>query len=125
MPPSRSRRATGPGACSGTPLIRARLPGKVLLPIQGRPVLQYVLERVERCEGLDDVVVATSADASDDPIAPHVREPLHRPDDPGAVLDALEADASIPETDREAARQELVPLDLSSSVGGLPRQVVY
>ncbi len=45
-----------------------RLPGKVLRPLAGRPVLQYLLEGVGRCTGLETVAVATSSDSSDDPI---------------------------------------------------------
>jgi spore coat polysaccharide biosynthesis protein SpsF len=48
----------------------SRLPGKVLRPLAGKPLLSYVLERLERCEAVSGgVVVATSIDASDDPIA--------------------------------------------------------
>jgi spore coat polysaccharide biosynthesis protein SpsF len=46
-----------------------RLPGKVLRPLQGRPLLVRVLERLQSVEQLDEVVVATSNQASDDPIA--------------------------------------------------------
>ena len=45
-----------------------RLPGKVLANVHGRPMLQYLLERVERCRELDQIVVATSTDPSDNPI---------------------------------------------------------
>ncbi len=45
-----------------------RLPGKVLAEVHGRPMMHYLLERVERCAELDGVVVATSTDPSDDPI---------------------------------------------------------
>jgi spore coat polysaccharide biosynthesis protein SpsF len=47
----------------------SRLPGKVLLDIAGKPMLQHVLERTQRARSLDQVVVATSSDPSDDPIA--------------------------------------------------------
>lgn len=46
-----------------------RLPGKVLRSLAGKPTLQYLLERLERCEQVDRVVVATSVDPSDDPVA--------------------------------------------------------
>ena len=45
-----------------------RLPGKVLTDVHGQPLLQYLLERVQRCRELDQIVVATSTDPSDDPI---------------------------------------------------------
>jgi spore coat polysaccharide biosynthesis protein SpsF len=46
-----------------------RLPGKILLEINGKPVLQYIHERVAIVGGLDEIVVATSREASDDSIA--------------------------------------------------------
>jgi spore coat polysaccharide biosynthesis protein SpsF len=46
-----------------------RLPGKVLAPIAGRPMLGYLLDRVERCAGRPPVVVVTSRGADDDPVA--------------------------------------------------------
>jgi spore coat polysaccharide biosynthesis protein SpsF len=62
-----------------------RLPGKVLMDIAGRPALALQLERLGRTTELDEIVVATSADASDDPVAELcrrigvrvVRGPLH------------------------------------------------
>jgi len=46
-----------------------RLPGKVLADLSGAPMLQRQLERVSRAGTLDHIVVATSVDAADDPIA--------------------------------------------------------
>jgi spore coat polysaccharide biosynthesis protein SpsF len=46
-----------------------RLPGKVLLEVEGKPVLQYVLERLAHAELLATAIVATSEDAADDGIA--------------------------------------------------------
>ncbi len=46
-----------------------RLPGKVLVELSGAPMLQRQLERVQRATLLSNVVVATSTDISDDPIA--------------------------------------------------------
>lgn len=36
-----------------------RLPGKALLPICGKPIVQHVWEKVARCPGVDDLLVAT------------------------------------------------------------------
>ena len=36
-----------------------RLPGKVLKPVAGKPLLWHVLHRLTRCRTLDWVVVAT------------------------------------------------------------------
>jgi spore coat polysaccharide biosynthesis protein SpsF len=47
----------------------SRLPGKVLWPVAGRPALQYLVERLERATRPDLIVVATSVESSDDPIA--------------------------------------------------------
>lgn len=45
-----------------------RLPGKVLLPILGRPNLALMVERLRRVRSIDDVVIATTTHASCDPI---------------------------------------------------------
>jgi spore coat polysaccharide biosynthesis protein SpsF len=47
----------------------SRLPGKVLAPAAGRPLLAHMIERLERCAALDAIVVATTTNASDDPVA--------------------------------------------------------
>lgn len=46
-----------------------RLPGKVLRDLAGRPMLAQLLRRLRECRSLDEIVVATSIAASDDPIA--------------------------------------------------------
>ncbi|MSQ55898.1 MAG: hypothetical protein EXR31_11080 [Betaproteobacteria bacterium] len=46
----------------------SRLPGKVLRPLQGRPMLERQIERIRRARRLDRLVVATSHHAEDDPI---------------------------------------------------------
>ncbi|HYU31046.1 MAG TPA: 3-deoxy-manno-octulosonate cytidylyltransferase [Thermoanaerobaculia bacterium] len=56
-----------PSAGSGSGIVGAiparyastRLPGKPLLPIAGRPMIEHVYERVARARGLDRVVVLT------------------------------------------------------------------
>ena len=45
-----------------------RLPGKVLKPILGRPMLALMVERLQRVRHLDDVIIATTVDPSCDPI---------------------------------------------------------
>lgn len=51
-----------------------RFPGKVLYEVAGKPMLQYLLERLERCTSLDAIVVATSTEDSDTPIADYCGE---------------------------------------------------
>lgn len=46
-----------------------RLPGKVLEPIAGRPVLRHIVERLRAVPALEEVVVVTSELRPDDPIA--------------------------------------------------------
>lgn len=46
-----------------------RLPGKVLKPLAGAPVLNRVVERVRRIEGVEVVCVATPGGSAHDPIA--------------------------------------------------------
>ena len=46
-----------------------RLPGKVLLPLAGRPVLWHLVQRLNRARTLDTTVIATSELKQDDPIA--------------------------------------------------------
>ena len=46
-----------------------RLPGKVLLDIGGQPMLVRVVERVRRARRVDRVVVATTTEDQDDPVA--------------------------------------------------------
>ena len=45
-----------------------RLPGKVLKPVAGKPLLWHVLYRLTRCKTLDWIVVATSDNPRDDAI---------------------------------------------------------
>jgi len=46
----------------------SRLPGKVLEPVLGRPMLEMMLERVLRSREVGSTMVVTSVDPSDDPI---------------------------------------------------------
>jgi spore coat polysaccharide biosynthesis protein SpsF len=50
-----------------------RFPGKVLVPLAGRPMIDHVLERCAAAFGKDSVVLATSEDPSDDALAARVR----------------------------------------------------
>lgn len=45
-----------------------RLPGKVLKPILGKPMLEILIERIRQARRIDGVVVATTDSAADDPI---------------------------------------------------------
>jgi spore coat polysaccharide biosynthesis protein SpsF len=47
----------------------SRLPGKILADIAGQPMLTRVFTRASRAQTLDEVIFATTTDASDDPVA--------------------------------------------------------
>lgn len=50
-------------------LSSTRLPGKVLLPLGGRPVLDWVVQAATAIPGMDKVVIATSREGEDDAIS--------------------------------------------------------
>jgi spore coat polysaccharide biosynthesis protein SpsF (cytidylyltransferase family) len=47
----------------------SRFPGKMLAPLAGQPILAHVVKNAAVAVGLDRVVVLTSSDVSDDPLA--------------------------------------------------------
>jgi spore coat polysaccharide biosynthesis protein SpsF len=47
----------------------SRLPGKVMAPVLGEPMIGRQVERLRRARRIDRLVVATSTDPSDDPLA--------------------------------------------------------
>ena len=66
-----------------------RLPGKVLKEIEGKPMLGWVIERASKAKEVDQVVVATTVDASDDLIVEYCSKlniPLYR----GSVNNVLD-----------------------------------
>jgi len=46
----------------------SRLPGKVLRNVLGKSLLEYQIERLRCVSSVDDIVIATTVNASDDPI---------------------------------------------------------
>jgi spore coat polysaccharide biosynthesis protein SpsF len=66
----------------------SRLPGKVMRPILGEPMMGRQIERLRRGKRLGELVVATSTDATDDVIAAYCSTlgvPTHR----GSLQDVL------------------------------------
>lgn len=43
-----------------------RLPGKVIKPVLGRPLLSYMIERLKQCTTFDDIIIATTTNSTDD-----------------------------------------------------------
>jgi spore coat polysaccharide biosynthesis protein SpsF len=56
----------------------SRLPGKVLLRLGGQPMILRQLERTRRAKTLDEIVVATSDDPSDDELVQVVHDAGYR-----------------------------------------------
>jgi len=52
----------------------SRLPGKVMLPLMGRPVLEHVLTRAKMIPGVDKVVCAMPEDEASAPMLPVCRK---------------------------------------------------
>lgn len=66
-----------------------RLPGKVLMPIDGVPMIELLLARLARSTEVGRIVVATSVDPLNDPLADHVRA-LGYACERGSELDVLD-----------------------------------
>lgn len=47
----------------------SRLPGKVMMPLAGRPMIWHIVQRAKTCEHVSEVIVATSSEPSDDALA--------------------------------------------------------
>ncbi len=47
----------------------SRLPGKILQEIDGKPMLAWVVDQARKAHRIDEVLVATTSDPSDDPVA--------------------------------------------------------
>jgi len=52
----------------------SRLPGKVLLDVAGRPMLAQQLRRLKQCREAEDIVIATTVNPADDPLAELARK---------------------------------------------------
>lgn len=52
----------------------SRLPGKVMKKILGKPMLLLELERLQRCQMIDEIILATSIDDSDTQLAKAVKD---------------------------------------------------
>jgi len=67
----------------------SRLPGKVLLDVAGKPILHHMLERLGKAESLDNIIVATTTDPSDD-VLEHFCQKLAVPCHRGSLPDVLD-----------------------------------
>ena len=85
-----------------------RLPGKVLMNLGDKPVIEHVIERARRIAGVSRVVLATSVSSSDDPLA-SLCESLGTPVFRGSEDDVL---------DRYYQAAKLFPADVIMRVTG-------
>lgn len=60
-------------AIIATRFFSARLPGKVLMDVMGKPILQHIIERLRKCQLIDQIVVAI-ANEKDSPILAFVEK---------------------------------------------------
>ena len=67
----------------------SRLPGKVMLMINDRPMLEWVVQRTMRAQRVNEVVVATTIDSSDDPVFEFCRQKNYQVSR-GSVYDVLD-----------------------------------
>jgi spore coat polysaccharide biosynthesis protein SpsF len=67
----------------------SRLPGKVMAPVLGEPMIGRQAERLRRARRIDKLIVATSTDPSDDPLATYC-ESLELTVFRGSLNDVLE-----------------------------------
>ena len=56
------------GAIIQARMTSTRLPGKVLLPVCGKPLLFYLVDRLQWSSEISQIIVATSSNATDDPV---------------------------------------------------------
>ena len=62
------------GAIIQARMTSTRLPGKVLLEINGRPMIDYLFERLEFCRNLQKIVLATTINKEDDSIVDYAKK---------------------------------------------------
>src|SRR4051812_13399188 len=51
-----------------------RLPGKVLKKVLDKPLLEFLIERLQTCKALDEIVVLTTREVVDDAIVSFCQE---------------------------------------------------
>jgi 3-deoxy-manno-octulosonate cytidylyltransferase (CMP-KDO synthetase) len=68
-----------------------RFPGKSLFPLCGKPLVQWVVEAVQRAASLDEVLVATDDARIADAVSGFVKVAMTRPDHPSGTDRVAEA----------------------------------
>lgn len=52
----------------------SRFPGKMLAPLNGKPLIDHITERISKLKNIDRFVVLTSIEPSDDPLACYLEQ---------------------------------------------------
>ena len=65
-----------------------RLPGKIMMPLAGKPVMAHMIERHRRSKYTDEVIVATTKLSTDDPVVELCKQ-IHCPYFRGSEEDVL------------------------------------
>lgn len=91
-------------ACIQARMGSSRLPGKVLMKIRGKTLIEIEFDRLKNCKQLDQIILATSRNRRDDVLAEHAKKiglPVYRGSEFdlvkrfGDVARKLEADAIV------------------------------
>jgi len=67
----------------------SRLPNKVLMPLGGKPIIAQIFRRLQQCQTLDQIILATSINEDDNPIA-NLCEEIGLPCSRGSLDDVLD-----------------------------------
>ncbi len=56
----------------------SRFPGKVLMPVNGVPIIKYLFERLENVPSIDEIILATTINNNDEPLVEFAKnEDIH------------------------------------------------
>lgn len=72
----------------------SRLPGKILLPLAGKPLLERLVERAKKARWVDEVIVATTVSPADDAVEAWAKKAgvsLYRGSEEDVLIRVLEA----------------------------------
>lgn len=53
-------------------MLSSRLPQKVLKKVVGKPLIGHMIERLKLCENVEEIIIATSIDPSNDPLVDYL-----------------------------------------------------
>ena len=76
----------------------SRLPGKVLMPVLGKPILYYLVERLKSITRVDGIILATTNNSEDNPLEDFARSngiQHYRGSEDDVMLRVIEAVRSV------------------------------